>query len=213
MELERFTQRRKPVFWSRDLVKRSQTGAFTIQAESDWRVENSVSLEQQRLDTMKSTQCSDTSILHPVQLQQAPPSDGCAGENVVLGGKKTADRNVETRLSFADESDKLQSLMKDDRSILMCLARKKMAVQNAEMPNHPVSVSSDPPTASCEPLNVKSMAEKSTFAIPCAPSCDATTNTETERCTSNHTQTEGSKTAEQHIMTELQMNDLDCLAE
>ncbi|MEQ2249983.1 hypothetical protein ILYODFUR_035116, partial [Ilyodon furcidens] len=33
MELERFTQRRKPVFWSRDLVKRSQTGAFTIQAE------------------------------------------------------------------------------------------------------------------------------------------------------------------------------------
>ncbi|MEQ2285992.1 hypothetical protein AMECASPLE_037635 [Ameca splendens] len=105
MELERFTQRRKPVFWSRDLVKRSQTGAFTIQAESD------------------------------------------------------------------------------------------------------------PPTASCEPLNVKSMAEKSTFTIPCAPSCDATTNTETERCTSNHTQTEGSKTAEQHIMTELQMNDLDCLAE
>ncbi|XP_047225938.1 RNA-binding protein 44 isoform X3 [Girardinichthys multiradiatus] len=76
-----------------------------------------------------------------------------------------------------------------------------------------IQADSDPPTASCEPLNVKSMAEKSPFTIPCAPSCDATTNTETERCTSNHTQTEGSKTAEQHIMTELQMNDLDCLAE
>ncbi|KAM4730632.1 RNA-binding protein 44 [Anableps anableps] len=209
VDLESARQRRKAEFWSQELVAQSQRAASTIQAQSERPVENSKSSEQPRLDTVKITRRSDES-----QLQQAPPLKGPAGENV-LGGENTADNHVETRLGLEDESesDQFHSTMEDDSRILMCLASNDLAVQNAEAPIQPVSVSSDPPATIWEALHVKSTAEKFTSTGPCEPSCEAAVNTEVETSTAKQTQTEGPNTAEQNIMTELHMSDLDYLAE
>ncbi|XP_054915872.1 RNA-binding protein 44 [Poeciliopsis prolifica] len=203
MYLERSRQRRNP----EDLAACSQRAASTIQAHhhSFSPVENSGSSQQIRVDAMKLTQRSEEGSSHTAQIQQGPPSTGAAGENIVLGGEKTGVSHVEIRRRSEDERGQFNFPIKDDGGSLVCLAGNDVTLQNA---GAPVQLG-DTPAAN----RLKSTAEKFTATAPCAPSCDAVVNTDVESCTAKRTQTEGPTTSEHNIMTELQMSDLDYLAE
>ncbi|XP_014845258.1 PREDICTED: RNA-binding protein 44 isoform X1 [Poecilia mexicana] len=198
MYLERSRDERKP----EDSAAGSQRASSTIQAHSECPVENGGSSQQPAVDATKLTQCSEGGTSHTAQIQQAPPP---AGENIVLGGKKTAASHVEIRLNSEDERSQFNFPIKDDRGILVCLAGNGVTLQNAG-----ASIQlGDPPA----PNRPTSAAEKFTSTAPCAPSCDAAVNTEVESCTAKQTQTEGPNTSEHNVMTELLMSDLDYLAD
>ncbi|XP_023192287.1 RNA-binding protein 44 isoform X1 [Xiphophorus maculatus] len=201
MYLERSRQRSKP----EDSAACSQGAASTIQAQSECLVENSGSSQQPRVDAMKLTQRSGVDTSHTVQIQQAPPPEGPAGENIVLSGKKTAVSQVEIRQSSEDERGQFNFPIKDDRGSLVCLAGNGVTLQNA---GAQIQLG-DPPADN----RLKSTAEKFTSTSPCAPSYDTAVNTDVESCTAKQTQTEGPNTSEHNVMTELHMSDLDYLAD
>ncbi|XP_043987019.1 RNA-binding protein 44 isoform X2 [Gambusia affinis] len=200
MYLERSRQR-KP----EDSAACSQRAASTIQAQSECPVENSGSSQQPRVDAMKLTQRSEGGTSHTAQIQQAPPSAGPAGENNVLGDQRTSVSHVEIRQSSEDEKGQFNFPIKDDGGSLVCLAGNGVTLQNAGA----LIQLGDPPADNWP----KSTAEKFTSTAPCAPSCDAAVNTDVQCCTAKQTQTEGPNTSEYNVMTELQMSDLDYLAE
>jgi len=121
----------------------------------------------------------------------------------------------EDGLSSEDQTDKFLTVMVDDESILVCLAGEDLRAHNGGVPSRPATISSDPPTASCETLTFlgRNTAEKATSTSPRAPTCDVTVSTEPAPCTSAHTQTEAPKTAEQQVITEIYMSDMDYLTE
>lgn len=174
-------------------------------SRSECPVENSGSSQQPRVDAMKLTQRSEGGTSHTAQIQQAPPSAGPAGENNVLGDQRTSVSHVEIRQSSEDEKGQFNFPIKDDGGSLVCLAGNGVTLQNAGA----LIQLGDPPADNWP----KSTAEKFTSTAPCAPSCDAAVNTDVQCCTAKQTQTEGPNTSEYNVMTELQMSDLDYLAE
>lgn len=118
-----------------------------------------------------------------------------------------------------DQSDTFHSLMKDDKSILVCLANDSLKEQNRSGHSCPVTTNNDVTAeASTETLRsyesatkVKSV-DKHTSPMPCVPTCDAMIGTEVVQRLSVFTQTEDLETADKHINTEVRMADLDYLA-
>ncbi|XP_072253753.1 RNA-binding protein 44 [Leuresthes tenuis] len=151
--------------------------------------------------------------------QFGPQTRGAVGSAEEDATEEEGQGDAVCGLSSEDQTHKFHAIMEDE-SVLVCLAGEDLSANDGGVPSRPVAISSDPPTASCETREDQTFlrrntAEKATSTT--TPTCDVTVSTEpapcTAPCTSAHTQTEAAATAEQQVITEIHMADMDYLTE
>ncbi|XP_030613400.1 RNA-binding protein 44 [Archocentrus centrarchus] len=221
MELEQCRQRGKLKPRSQISVPQGQSADFSP-SQSDWSMATRESpSECNSIDSnqMVGPAYNDRSIVQAVELALVQAEENATKhvcqDKDVHGTKYTADDG--TLLSFENESDTFHSLMEDDKSILIYLARNTLQAQHSRAQSCPVTTNSGDTLAAGTEESYQSAtkvktAEKHTSPLPCVSTCDAMIGTELVLCPSVFTQTEDLETADKHINTEVHMADLDYIA-
>ncbi|XP_068427926.1 RNA-binding protein 44 [Clinocottus analis] len=149
------------------------------------------------------------SVLDPVEESR---TEECLQDRRVSGNEHT-DGEVGASLSFGDQSDNFHSLA-DDKSVLFCLTGKDVNAPNDGAPSGSVCPNGGPDGDSAVGgQRFTKSAESSSSLKLRVTTCDVMVGSDVAPCTSAVTQTEGPKTADENINTEVYSSDLDYLVE
>ncbi|KAK9537268.1 hypothetical protein VZT92_004901 [Zoarces viviparus] len=220
--LERHRQGGQPELRSHDQSPIS-THAEVRPLQSEWpTIEDGLSPEYYSFNSvpMDGTECSDGSVLQPVELEAArsppdPVEENSPEEGLhhhMACGDEYTEGEDEASLSFGDQSDGFHSIMENDKS-------DDVKARNSGVHSGPVHADGEALAANSETSksdqSVAKMnaAEHRSSLMPRVATADIAGGTELPPCTSAVTQTERPETADKHVNTELHMVDLDYIAE
>lgn len=116
-----------------------------------------------------------------------------------------------TNLSLNEDGETFHSIMKEDKSILMCYPKGGPETNTTGFHAEEVSCTSKALSCDNDKFVTRTTAEKSTSAMLCFCTRDMRVGSEHAYTSSALTQTEESQTADKHVNTEVCMFDMDSL--